>query len=74
MVLSYKKFRSMVVDAYVYHKHWIFCVCTVALTLQLKLRDTSTIGGETGMTSPLIVARRSYQGRAYDRKESTTKR
>jgi hypothetical protein len=37
MVLSYKKFRKMVVDAYVYHKHCRFCVCLVALTLQLKL-------------------------------------
>jgi hypothetical protein len=37
MVLSCKKFRRMVVDAYVYHKHCRFRVCPVALTLQLKL-------------------------------------
>jgi hypothetical protein len=37
MVLSCKKFRRMVVDAYFYHKHCRFCVCTMALTLQLKL-------------------------------------
>jgi hypothetical protein len=37
MVLSCKKFRRMVVDAYVYHNHCRFCVCTVALTLQPKL-------------------------------------
>jgi hypothetical protein len=33
MVLSCKKFRRMVVDAYSYHKHCRFHVCTVALTL-----------------------------------------
>jgi hypothetical protein len=38
IVLSCKKFRRMVVDVYVYHKHCKFCVCIVALTLQLKLR------------------------------------
>jgi hypothetical protein len=38
MVLSCKKFRRMVVDAYVYHKHCRFRVCTVALTLQLMLQ------------------------------------
>jgi hypothetical protein len=27
----------MIVDAYVYHKHCRFRVCTMALTLQLKL-------------------------------------
>jgi hypothetical protein len=37
MVLSCKKFRRMIVDAYVYHKHCRFRVCTMALTLQLKL-------------------------------------
>jgi hypothetical protein len=37
MVISCKKFRRMVVDAYVYHKHCRFRVCIVALTLQLKL-------------------------------------
>jgi hypothetical protein len=38
LVLYCKKFRRMVVDAYVYHKHCRFRVCTVALTLQLKLQ------------------------------------
>jgi hypothetical protein len=38
MVLSCKKFRRMVVDVYVYHKHCRFRICTVALTLQLKLQ------------------------------------
>jgi hypothetical protein len=37
MVLSCKNFKRMVVAAYVYHKHYRFHVCTVALTLQLKL-------------------------------------
>jgi hypothetical protein len=33
MVLSCKKFRRMVVDAYIYHKHCRFRVCIVALSL-----------------------------------------
>jgi hypothetical protein len=45
-VLSGKTFRRLVVDAYVYHKHYKFCGCSVGLTLQLKLHDASTIGGK----------------------------
>jgi hypothetical protein len=37
MVLPCKNFRRTVVDAYVYHKHCKFRICTIALTLQLKL-------------------------------------
>jgi hypothetical protein len=48
MVLYCKTFRRLVVDAYVYHKHRKFHGCTVALTLQLKLHGTSTIGDERG--------------------------
>ena len=57
MVLYCKTFRRLVVDAYVYHKHCKFCGCSMTLMLQLKLHDTSTIGGERGMTSPTIAAR-----------------
>jgi len=32
-VFSYKIFRRVVVDAFVYRKHCKFCGCTVALTL-----------------------------------------
>jgi len=46
-VLSCKTFRRPVVDAYVYRKHCRFRGCTATLTLQQKLLDTSTIGGET---------------------------
>jgi hypothetical protein len=63
-VLSCKIFRRLVVDAYVYHKHCKFHGCSVALTLQLKLHETSMIGGERGMTSPIIVAGGSSHGRA----------
>jgi hypothetical protein len=38
MVLSCKKFRRLVVDAFVYRKHCKFRGCTMALTLQLKLQ------------------------------------
>jgi hypothetical protein len=38
MVLSCKMFRRMIIDAYVYHKHCRFHVCTMVLTLQLKLQ------------------------------------
>ena len=34
--LSSKTFRRMVVDTFVYHKHYKFRGCTIALTLQLK--------------------------------------
>jgi hypothetical protein len=37
MVLFCRKFRRLVVDAYVDHKHVRFRVCTVPLTLQPKL-------------------------------------
>jgi hypothetical protein len=37
LVLYCKMFRRLIVDAYVYHKHIKFPVCTMALTLQLKL-------------------------------------
>ena len=47
-VLSCKTFRRLVVDAYVYRKHCKFCGCSVVLTLQLNLHDTSTIGDERG--------------------------
>jgi hypothetical protein len=47
-VLSCKKFRRTVEDAYVYHKHYRFREC--------------------------IAAGRSSLGRAYDRKQSTTRR
>ena len=57
--LSCKTFRRLVVDAYVYHKHCKFRGCSVVLTLQLKLHDTSKIGGARGMTSQTIAARRS---------------
>ena len=36
MVLFFLMFRRLVVDAYVYHKHCRFRVCTMSLTLQLK--------------------------------------
>jgi hypothetical protein len=36
--LTCKKFRRLVVDAYVYHKHCKLRGCTMALTLQLKLQ------------------------------------
>jgi hypothetical protein len=45
-VLSWKIFRRLVLDAFIYHKHCKFCGCTVAITLQLMIHDTSTIGGE----------------------------
>jgi hypothetical protein len=61
-VLSCKTFRRLVVDAYVYHKHCKFRGCPMALTLQLKLHDTSAIGGEWGTTSPMIVAGGSPHG------------
>jgi len=48
-VPSCKTFRRLVVDAYVYHKHCKFCGCSVALTLQLELHDTSIIGDERGI-------------------------
>jgi hypothetical protein len=48
MVLLCKKFRRMVLDAYVHHKYCRFREC--------------------------IAARRGSLGRAYDRKQSTTKR
>jgi hypothetical protein len=38
-VLSCKRFRRLVVDVYVYHKHCKFHGCTMALTLQLKLQQ-----------------------------------
>jgi hypothetical protein len=37
LALFCKKFKRLIVDAYVYHKHIRFCACNVALTLQLKL-------------------------------------
>src|SRR5687767_13330878 len=37
-VLSSKKFRRLVEDAYVYHKYCKIRGCIVALTLQLKLQ------------------------------------
>ena len=69
-VLSFKTFRRPVVDAYVYHKYCKFCGCSMTLTLQLKLHDTSTIGGERGMTSPTIAARGCTHDWAYDHKQS----
>src|SRR6185436_18943953 len=45
-VLSCKTFRRLVVDAHVYRKHCKFRGCSVVLTLQLNLHDTSTIGDE----------------------------
>ena len=47
-VLSCKTFRRLVVDAYVYRKHCRFRECSVALTLQPKHHDTSTIGDGRG--------------------------
>ena len=35
-VLVLKLFRRMVVDAFVYHKYYKSCGCTMALTLQLE--------------------------------------
>jgi len=67
-VLSCKTFRRPVVDAYVYRKHSKFHGCSVVLTLQLNLHDTSTIGDEKGNTSPTIAARGCSHGRAYDHK------
>ena len=67
-VLSCKTFRRPVVEAYVYHKHCRFRGCTATLTLQQKLLDTSTIGGERGNTSPTIAAGECSHGRAYDHK------
>jgi hypothetical protein len=55
LVLYCKMFRRLVVDAYVYHKHIRFRVHTVSLTLQLKIHLTSKIGGEMGMTPPIIT-------------------
>ena len=66
--LSCKTFRMLVVDAYVYRKHCKFRGCSVVLTLQLNLRDTSTIGDKKGNTSSTIAARGCSHGRAYDHK------
>jgi hypothetical protein len=49
LILYCKMFRRLIVDAYVYHKHIRLRVCTMALTLQLKLHWASKIGGETGV-------------------------
>ena len=73
-VLSCKTFRRLVVDAYVYRKHCKFRGCSVVLTLQLNLHDTSTIGDEKGNTSSTIAATGCSHGRAYDKKQSTTGR
>jgi len=73
-VLSCKTFRRLVVDAYVYRKHCKFRGCSVVLTLQLNLHDTSTIGDEKGNTSSTIAARGCSHGRAYDKKQSTAGR
>jgi hypothetical protein len=62
--LSCKIFKRLVVDAFVYHKYCKFRGCTMAITLQLKLHDTSTIGGETGTSSSMIAARGHSHGRA----------
>ena len=67
-VLSCKTFRRLVVDAYVYRKHCKFRGCSVVLTLQLNLHDTSTTGDEKGNTSSTIAARGCSHGRAYDHK------
>jgi len=67
-VLSRKTFRRLVVDTYVYRKHCKFRGCSVVLTLQLNLHDTSTIGDEKGNTSSTIAARGCSHGRAYDHK------
>ena len=67
-VLSCKTFRRLVVDAYVYRKHCKFRGCSVMLTLQLNLHDTSTIGDEKGNTSSTIAASGCSHGRAYDHK------
>jgi len=67
-VLSCNTFRRLVVDAYVYHKHCKFRGCSVVLTLQLNLHDTSTIGDEKGNTSSTIAARGCSHGRVYDHK------
>jgi hypothetical protein len=61
---SCKIFRRLVVDAFIYLKHCKFRGCIVAITLQLKLHDTSTIGGERGTSSPMIAARGHSHGRA----------
>jgi hypothetical protein len=37
LLFLYCMFRRLIMDAYVYHKHIRFRVCTKALTLQLKL-------------------------------------
>jgi hypothetical protein len=37
LVLFCKLFIRLIVDVYVYHRHIKFCVCTMELTLQLKL-------------------------------------
>jgi len=67
-VPSCKTFRRLVVDTYVYRKHCKFRGCSVVLTLQLNLHDTSTIGDEKGNTSSTIAARGCSHGRAYDQK------
>jgi hypothetical protein len=56
LVLSCKKPRRMVVDAYVYHKHCRFHLCFVALTLLLKLHRHIN-NWWWGNTSPIIAAR-----------------
>jgi len=73
-VLSCKTFRRLVVDAYVYRKHCKFRGCSMVLTLQLNLHDTSTTGDEKGNTSSTIAARGCSHGRAYDQKQSTAGR
>ena len=45
LVLIHKLFKRMVVDAYVYHKHFKSHGCIVVLTLQLK-RKCPMFGGE----------------------------
>jgi hypothetical protein len=73
-VLSWKIFRRLVIDAFVYHKYCKLCGCTVAIILQLKLHDTVTIGGERGTASPMIAAGGSSHGRAWEQKQSTAGR
>ena len=49
--LSSKTFRKMVVDAFVYHKHYKFRGCTIALTLQLKHNRRLVV--KVGATPPV---------------------
>ena len=56
IALSSKTFRRMVVDAFVYHKHYKFHGCAITLTLQLKHNRRMVV--KAGVTSPIDSCRK----------------